>query len=94
MLNKRDFAEIKVGEKVCFSKTISEADIVLFAGVCGDFNPIHVDKEFAKDSFFKERVAHGMLYRKPHIHNSCGDLGVWRDLLVPDIEIYRASEDG
>lgn len=61
MLNKRDFADIKVGEKACFRKTISEADITLFAGVCGDFNPIHVDKEFAKDSFFKERVAHGML---------------------------------
>jgi len=61
MLNKRDFADIKVGEKACFRKPISESDITLFASICGDFNPIHVDKEFAKGSFFKERVAHGML---------------------------------
>lgn len=61
MLRKRSFVDVKVGEKASFSKTISEADIVTFAGICGDFNPIHVDKEFAKTSFFKERVAHGML---------------------------------
>lgn len=61
MFQKKNFEDIKVGQKANFSKTISEADIVIFAGLCGDFNPLHLDKEFAKKAFFKERVAHGML---------------------------------
>lgn len=61
MLQKKSFVEVKVGEKTSFCKTISEAEIALFAGISGDFNPVHVDREFAKVSFFKERVAHGML---------------------------------
>jgi 3-hydroxybutyryl-CoA dehydratase len=43
------------------SKTVTEADIVNFAGVTGDFNPVHVDAEYASGSLFKERIAHGML---------------------------------
>jgi 3-hydroxybutyryl-CoA dehydratase len=61
MLQKKRYADIKAGESADFSKTISEVDIVLFAGICGDFNPIHVNKDFARNSFFRERVAHGML---------------------------------
>lgn len=61
MLQKRSLVDVRVGERASFSKTISEVDIVMFAGICGDFNPIHIDREFAKNSFFKERVAHGML---------------------------------
>jgi 3-hydroxybutyryl-CoA dehydratase len=49
------------GERATWSKTISEADIYVFAGLTGDFNPIHVDAEFAKRSRFGERIAHGML---------------------------------
>jgi 3-hydroxybutyryl-CoA dehydratase len=49
---KREFSDIKVGEKVTFSKTVTEADILAFCGVCGDFNPLHVDKEFAKKTMF------------------------------------------
>ncbi|ABR36389.1 MaoC family dehydratase [Clostridium beijerinckii] len=44
-----------------FSKTISEYDIYNFAGISGDFNPIHVNKEKAKKSIFKDRIAHGIL---------------------------------
>lgn len=55
------FAELKVGDKGSMSKTISEYDIYTFAGVTGDFNPIHVNSEFAKGTMFKERIAHGML---------------------------------
>lgn len=55
------YEEIAVGDRAFMSKTISETDIYQFAGITGDFNPLHVNKEFAKDSFFKERIAHGML---------------------------------
>jgi 3-hydroxybutyryl-CoA dehydratase len=55
------FAELKIGDKGSLSKTVSEHDIYTFAGVTGDFNPIHVDAEFAKQTMFKERIAHGML---------------------------------
>ena len=53
--------QLKVGDKAQFSKTISEADIYLFAGVSGDFNPAHVDEQYAAKTFFKTRIAHGML---------------------------------
>jgi len=55
------FADIKVGDTASFSKTVTESDIANFAEVSGDFNPIHVDAEFASQSMFKERIAHGML---------------------------------
>jgi len=53
--------EIRVGDSAEFSKTISEADINIFAGVTGDLNPFHIDEEYAKNTFFKGRIAHGML---------------------------------
>jgi len=61
MVNDRPFEEIAIGDKANFSKTISEADIYSFAGVTGDFNPVHVNEEFAAKSRFKKRIAHGML---------------------------------
>jgi 3-hydroxybutyryl-CoA dehydratase len=53
--------EISEGMTAVFSKTVSEADIVLFAGITGDTNPVHLDEEFAKPTMFKGRIAHGML---------------------------------
>ncbi|MFH1089943.1 MAG: MaoC family dehydratase [Pseudomonadota bacterium] len=53
--------EIKVGEAAEFVKTVSESDIYNYAGVTGDFNPAHVNEEYAKGTFFKTRIAHGML---------------------------------
>ncbi|CAB1061415.1 MaoC-like dehydratase [Olavius sp. associated proteobacterium Delta 1] len=53
--------ELKVGDTAKFSKTISESDVYLFAGVTGDLNPAHVNEDYAKDTYFKTRVAHGML---------------------------------
>jgi 3-hydroxybutyryl-CoA dehydratase len=44
-----------------FTKTVTEADIVLFAGISGDTNPVHLDEQFAKATMFKGRIAHGML---------------------------------
>ena len=55
----RTFDEIRVGDSAQISKTITETDIVLYAGLTGDFNPMHVDAEFAKKTHFGERVAHG-----------------------------------
>jgi 3-hydroxybutyryl-CoA dehydratase len=52
---------IEVGLKTTHMKTITEADIVLFAGVSGDFNPAHVCEEYAKKTLFGGRIAHGAL---------------------------------
>jgi 3-hydroxybutyryl-CoA dehydratase len=53
--------ELEVGETAEFSKTISESDIYLFAGVTGDMNPAHINEAYAKTTFFKTRIAHGLL---------------------------------
>ncbi len=55
------YADIKIGDEASFAKTITESDIVNYAGLTGDFNPIHIDAEYARQSMFKERIAHGML---------------------------------
>jgi 3-hydroxybutyryl-CoA dehydratase len=55
------FEDLVVGQTASFGKTITEADIVLFAAVTGDTNPMHLNAEYAKDSIFGERIAHGML---------------------------------
>ena len=52
---------IKVGDKASFAKTVSDADIVSFAGVTGDSNPLHLDEAYASKTRFKGRIAHGML---------------------------------
>lgn len=57
-LSKTAFA---VGDQASFTKTITEADIMLFAGVTGDMNPVHIDDTYAENSIFKRRIAHGML---------------------------------
>ena len=53
--------EIGEGMTAVFSQPVTEADIVLFAGITGDTNPVHLDEEFAKPTMFKGRIAHGML---------------------------------
>ena len=53
--------QIHVGDSAEFAKTISESDIYLFAGVTGDFNPAHINEAYAQKTFFKTRIAHGML---------------------------------
>ena len=57
----RTIDELQVGDAAEFAKTVSEADIYQFAGVSGDLNPAHIDAEYAKGTFFKERIAHGIL---------------------------------
>jgi 3-hydroxybutyryl-CoA dehydratase len=53
--------DLRIGQTAIFAKTVTEADIVLFAGVTGDQNPVHLNAEFAAGTVFKGRVAHGML---------------------------------
>jgi 3-hydroxybutyryl-CoA dehydratase len=60
-VNSLTIQELALGDAASFSKTISESDVYLFAGISGDFNPVHVDAEFAKESIFGARVAHGAL---------------------------------
>jgi 3-hydroxybutyryl-CoA dehydratase len=53
--------ELRVGDSAQVGKTISETDVYLYAGITGDLNPAHVNEEYAKKTFFKTRIAHGML---------------------------------
>ena len=50
-----------VGQKASFSRTVTETDIVQFAGLSGDYNPVHMDREYAAGTRFGQRIAHGML---------------------------------
>jgi 3-hydroxybutyryl-CoA dehydratase len=60
-LNGYYFEELSVGQAAVFGKTVTEADIAAFAGVSGDTNPVHLNEEYAKNTMFKGRIAHGML---------------------------------
>jgi 3-hydroxybutyryl-CoA dehydratase len=53
--------DLSVGMTALFAKTVTEADIVLFAGISGDINPVHLNHEFATETMFEGRIAHGML---------------------------------
>jgi len=56
-----DFEDLRVGQTARLGKTISEADILMFAAVSLDTNPVHLNEEAAKASIFGTRIAHGML---------------------------------
>lgn len=57
----RTIGEMKVGDFEEFAKTVSETDVYLYAGITGDFNPAHLNQAYAEKTFFKTRIAHGML---------------------------------
>lgn len=56
-----NYSELKIGMKESVSKTITEADVILFAGITTDVNPAHLNEEYASSTMFKHRIAHGML---------------------------------
>ena len=60
-MNGYDIEDLQTGMTATFAKTITEADIVMFAGVSGDNNAVHTNEEFAATTQFKGRIAHGML---------------------------------
>jgi 3-hydroxybutyryl-CoA dehydratase len=53
--------EMNIGDAAEFAKTVTETDVTLFAGITGDFNPVHINEDYAKGTVFKGRIAHGML---------------------------------
>lgn len=60
-MNGRTIQEIKLGDSASFSKTVTETDVILFAGITGDLNPAHTNAEYASKGMFKQRIAHGVL---------------------------------
>jgi 3-hydroxybutyryl-CoA dehydratase len=61
VITGKSIDKLKVGDVAEFAKTVTETDIYLYAGITGDFNPAHVNEAYAKTTFFKTRIAHGML---------------------------------
>ncbi len=63
MLEKHGYylEDLSAGMTKIYAKTVTEADIVMFAGISGDTNPVHLDAHFADQTPFKGRIAHGML---------------------------------
>lgn len=61
LFNKIPIDQIKIGMNVSYSQTITDADIKAFAGISGDRNPLHLDEEYAQNSRYKKRVAHGLM---------------------------------
>jgi acyl dehydratase len=60
--NRQYFEDIQIGDEyVSPGRTVTEADIVAFAGLSGDYNVLHTDAEYMKTSIFGERIAHGLL---------------------------------
>ena len=57
----RTIEDLSVGMTAVYARTVTEADIVLFAGISGDNNPVHMNEVFAKTTVFKSRIVHGML---------------------------------
>jgi len=55
------FEELAIGMSAQSMRMVSDADVIAFADVSGDYNPVHLDREYAARSPFKERIAHGML---------------------------------
>ncbi|HXV25761.1 MAG TPA: MaoC family dehydratase [Alphaproteobacteria bacterium] len=53
--------DLRPGMSAAYARTVTEADVILFAGVSGDQNPVHLNQEFAEGTRFKGRIAHGML---------------------------------
>lgn len=55
------FEDLVIGQSASLQRTVTEADVVAFAAVSGDDNPVHLDADYAATTPFKERIAHGML---------------------------------
>jgi 3-hydroxybutyryl-CoA dehydratase len=85
--------DLKPGMSAMFGKTVTDADIMAFAGVSGDTNPIHLHDGFARTTRFGQRIAHGMLSGSLHLdgdrHQAAGP---GRGLHLPDHELHGAGD--
>lgn len=75
-VNVKTIDQIKVGDTACYAKTVTEADVMMFAQLSGDFAPQHVSKAFGDTTMFHSRIAHGMLtvgLCGPVLTSLCGD---------------------
>ena len=61
LFNSIPIEEISVGMRASYSQTITDSDIKCFAGLSGDRNPVHLDEEYASNTRYKKRIAHGLL---------------------------------
>ncbi len=57
----KTLTQLRVGDSASFQKKITDAEVKLFAQVSGDYNPVHLDEEYAAHTMFKQRIAHGGL---------------------------------
>lgn len=74
-VNYKTINDISVGDTAYFAKTVTEADVMMFAQLSGDYAPHHVNKEFGATTMFNSRIAHGMLTAGlccPVLTNICG----------------------
>ncbi|MHA1847518.1 MAG: MaoC family dehydratase [Promethearchaeota archaeon] len=53
------YEDFNIGDSASITKTVTQADVTLFAGITGDFNPLHVNEEYAKTTMFGKRLVHG-----------------------------------
>ncbi len=59
-LENLTYDELQIGDSATYTRTLTEEELVLFAAVSGDVNPVHLDSQYASQTIFKERIAHGM----------------------------------
>lgn len=61
MTDKNGLKDVPIGETATFTKTVSESDVYLYAGISGDFSPNHIDETFMKGGRYGARIVHGTL---------------------------------
>lgn len=87
------YADFAVGDRSTFTKTVTEADVYLFAGLSGDQNPLHVDAEFARGTRFGGRIAHGIL-ASGYVSAALTGLGIGHVYLSQSVQFLRPVRIG
>lgn len=81
----KTYENIIIGESASFSKIIAEEDVSLFSKITGDTNPVHLDEEYAKNTLFGKRIAHGIL--------TCGIISTVLGTYLPGLGTIFVSQD-